>query len=80
MGFGGVGFIVDEGDDDDGGEVAEFGGEIEDSGCEGELGLDSVGGGANIRRACASMHRNPRQLSIADDHNKGKREHHRFSK
>ena len=43
VGFGGVRFVVDEGDDDDGREVAEFGWNVERFGGEDELALDSMG-------------------------------------
>jgi len=49
--FTGVGFIVDKGDDDDGGEVAEFGGDVEGFGCEDQLGLDSMGRGCKCEES-----------------------------
>lgn len=43
VGFGGVCFVVDKADDDDGGEVAELCRDVESFGGEDDLGLDSVG-------------------------------------
>jgi hypothetical protein len=51
MCFGGVGFAVDKGDDDDGGEVDEFSGDVEGFGSEDELGPDSLGKGCECEES-----------------------------
>ena len=49
--FGGVGFVVDKGDNDDGGEMDDFSGDVEGFGSEDELGPDLLGKGCECEQS-----------------------------